>query len=109
MSNDEMNRTMEFLVEQQAQFAADIQVLTERQVAFQAEQELLHRDVRTLHEDVVVLRETATTAIEIATRTADAVTTMAEAQAETQRQLTHLARLFEAHIRDGHEHDTPAS
>ncbi len=109
MSDDEMNRKMEFIVEQQAQFTADIQVLKERQVAFQAEQELLHRDVRTLHEDVTVLRETASTAIEIASRTADAVTTMATAQAETQRQLTRLARLFEAHIRDGHQHDTPTS
>ena len=123
MSDDEMNRKMEFIVEQQAQFTADIHVLKERQVAFQAEQELLHRDVQTLHEgvatlhgdvatlhgDVAVLRETASTAIEISTRTADAVTTMATAQAETQRQLTLLARLFEAHVRDGHQHDIPTS
>ncbi len=33
MSNEEMNRKMEFIVEQQAQFAADIEVMREIQAA----------------------------------------------------------------------------
>jgi hypothetical protein len=106
MSNDEMNRKMEFIVEQQAQFAADIQVLKERQIAFQAEQEHLHRDVRTFHDgvavSVTVLREMAATAVETATRAAESVTTLAAAQAKTDRQLHRLARLLASHVGDAH-------
>jgi hypothetical protein len=41
-----MNRKMEFIVEQQAQFASDIQRLTERQECFQQEQEAFREDLR---------------------------------------------------------------
>ena len=92
MSNDELNRKMEFIVDQQAQFAVDIQVLKERQTAFQGELE--------------TLAAVANTALETATNTAEVVTTMAktvsEAQAETQRQIARVARLLEAHVREGH-------
>ena len=44
MTEDEMNRKMEFIVEQQAQFTADIQVLKERQEAFQTLCERLGQD-----------------------------------------------------------------
>jgi hypothetical protein len=95
MTDDEMNRKMEFIVEQQAQFAADIQILKERQTAFQGELE--------------TLATVASTALETSTRTAEIMTTMAQtmsdAQAKTQRQISRLARLLEAHVREGHPPD----
>lgn len=109
MSSDELKRTMAFIVEQQAQFSADIQVLKERQETFQKGQETFQQEQARTHEDVVLLRETANTALEIASRAAEAVTKLAEAQTKTDRQLRRLARLFEAHVRDAHQHDRPTS
>ena len=59
MSPEEFDRKIEFIVSSQAQFAADLQRLAERQEAFQAELE--------------VFKETASTALEIATRAAESV------------------------------------
>lgn len=99
MSNDELNRKMEFIVEQQAQFAADIQVLKERQERLQGQQERFQGQLE-------ALGTVANTALETSTRTAEIVTTLAttlsEAQAESQRQIGRLARLLEAHVREGH-------
>jgi hypothetical protein len=106
MTNEEWNRKVEFLVEWQAQFAADIQVLKERQDRFQIQLE--------------AQAATADTALELSTKVAEATTDLirthaeqakaqAKAQAKTDRQLDRLARLIEAHVRDGHRHDTPTS
>ncbi len=92
MTDDEMSRKMEFIVEQQAHFAADIQILKERQERFQGQLE--------------ALSSAADTALETSTRTAEVVTTLAtilsQAQAESQRQIARLARLLESHVREGH-------
>ena len=95
MTEDEMNRKMEFIVKQQAQFGADIQMLEERQERFQGQLETL---------SVV-----ANTALETSTKTSEVVTTLAttlsDAQLETQRQIARVAMLLESHIREGHPPD----
>ena len=99
MTDDEMNRKMEFIVEQQAQFGADIQMLEERQERFQGQLETL---------SVV-----ANTALETSTKTSEVVTTLAttlsDAQLETQRQIARVAMLLEAHVREGHPPDISPS
>ena len=116
MTNEELNRKMEFLVEWQARFSADLDALKERQEALQAEDERWRADFRA---DLMVQREMAETALEVATKAAEAVTALAEAQkktdrqmketdrrmAETDRRLDRLAALVEGHIRDGHRHE----
>jgi hypothetical protein len=94
MSNDELNRKIEFIVEQQAQFASDIQEL---------------KDV------VKVLSEVANTALESASKTSDISMTLIErykelaaAQTETQRTVDRLARAVLAHVGDGHGGHGPA-
>ena len=104
MTNDEMNRKMEFIVDQQAQFTVDIHALRERQERFQEKLELHHKDI-------VLLRETASTALELSSRTAEALTSLIESQARTdrqvhltQREVRRIARLVESHVRGGHKH-----
>ena len=99
MTEDEMNRKMEFLVEWQAQFAADMEILKERQAASDLKLDRL--------EDV------AGTALDAATRTAEVLARFIEEQAtahedvrrrfaETDRLITRVARIVEAHVREGH-------
>jgi hypothetical protein len=99
MSNDDLSRKMEFIVEWQAQFATDIQMLKERQDRFQGQLE--------------TLTAVANTALETSTKTAEVVTTVVEAlgaaQAETERQISRVARLLGAHVREGHPPDVATS
>jgi hypothetical protein len=95
VSDEELNRKMEFIVEQQAQFAADIQILNE--------------NVRALQENAKVLQEVATTALQsVSTTSATSMTLidrykeLADAQAETQRTVDRVARLIYHHASDGH-------
>ena len=112
MTEDEMNRKMEFLIEWQAQFAADIEHLKERQDRFDRQLE--------------TLTSVANSAIDTSTRTAEVVVKLIEAQdkaqtearaqyrktqlqiGKTQRQIARVARLLEAHIRKGHPPDASA-
>jgi 16S rRNA G527 N7-methylase RsmG len=126
MTEDEFNRRMEFLVAWQAQFAADIQVLKERQEALEAEAERSRADI-------LVQRAVAETALETVNKAAEVVTALVEAQArtdrqmkatdrrmaetdrrmaetdrrmaETDRRIDRLAALIEGHVRDGHRHE----
>jgi chromosome segregation ATPase len=116
VSNDELNRKMEFIVEQQAQFASDIQRLTERQERFQEhlerveqrqerfqqEQEGFREDLRLLAAAVASTRETAATTSDIAMTLIDRYQELAAAQTETQRTVDRLARAVLAHVGDGH-------
>ena len=52
MSNEEMNKKMEFIVEQQAQFAADIEIMREVQAA---DAKLLKEQDRKLSDAVIAV------------------------------------------------------
>jgi chromosome segregation ATPase len=115
MSNDELNRKMEFIVEQQAQFASDIQRLTERQERFQEDLERLTGRVDGLAGNVEALtaavestRETAQTAVEVSMTLVERYQELAAAQTETQRTVDRLAHAVLAHVADGHGGRGPA-
>jgi hypothetical protein len=95
VSNDEMNRKMEFIVEQQAQFASDIQRLTERQERFQSTLEALTAAVEST-------RETVRTTVEVSMTLIARYQELAAAQTETQRTMDRLARALLQHVGDGH-------
>ena len=54
MSEEELNRKMEFIVEQQAQFTADIQAMRE---VHAADTQLLKEDTKLLKEETKLLKE----------------------------------------------------
>jgi chromosome segregation ATPase len=86
MNNHEFERKMNFIVEQQAQFASDIQKLQESQA--RTEQAMAHTDQ--------VVAQTA----ETVGRTAEAVGRTAEVVAETADVVTRLARATHAGFTD---------
>jgi chromosome segregation ATPase len=123
MTNEELNRKMEFLVEWQARFSADMDALKERQEAYERLREQQREQDR---QDLLIQREMAETALETVTKVAEVVTALAATQdrtdrqikalagrqdetdrqmKETDRRLDRLAALVEGHIRDGHRHD----
>ena len=123
MTNEELNRKMEFLVEWQARFSADMDALKERQEAYERLREQQREQDR---QDLLIQREMAETALETVTKVAEVVTALAATQdrtdrqikalagrqdetdrqmKETDRRLDRLAALVEGHIRDGHRHE----
>jgi chromosome segregation ATPase len=108
MSQDELNRKMEFIVEQQAQFASDIQRLTERQERFQGDLEQLTGKVDALTAAVESTRETTAKTADIAMTLIERYQELAAAQTETQRTVDRLARAVLVHVGDGHGGHGPA-
>ena len=78
MSQDELNRKMEFIVEQQAQFASDIQRLTERQERFQEHLERVERRQDQFQEQLELLMAGLETTRETAQATAQITMTLVE-------------------------------
>jgi hypothetical protein len=101
MTDDELNRKIDFIVEQQAHFASDIQRLTERQERFQ-------QTIEALTAAVASTRESAATAVEVSMTLIDRYQELAAAQTETQRTVDRLARAVLAHVGEGHGGHGPA-
>jgi hypothetical protein len=102
MSNEEMNKKMEFIVEQQAQFAADIQVMREVQAQ---DAKLLKEQDRKLSDAVVTVVGLigSLTQAQISTDgrinvLADSFNRLAQAQARTEESLKILINVVERHI-----------
>jgi predicted nucleic acid-binding Zn-ribbon protein len=102
MTDDELNRKIDFIVEQQAQFTSDIQRLTDRQERFQGDLERLTGTVDALTAAVESTRETAATAVEVSMTLIERYQELASAQTETQRTMDRLARAMLQHVSDGH-------
>ena len=81
MSDEELNRKIEFIVEQQAQFAADIQVMRE---VHAADTELLKEQHRNLSEAV-------TTVVGLVGGLAQSQADLAAAQTRTDSQVAEVA------------------
>jgi peptidoglycan hydrolase CwlO-like protein len=77
MTNEEMQRAVEFILNQQAQFAADIQKLQESQQQLQESQQQLQESQQKLHESQQQLHESQLK--------------LNESQAETNQLLSRLA------------------
>ena len=106
MSNEEMNKKMEFIVEQQTQFAADIQVMREVQAA---DAKLLKDQYRKLSDAVVALvgffgnLTQAQTGTEerinlLAQRTEERINQLTEAQTRTEDRLNAFINVVERYI-----------
>ena len=87
MSNEEMNKKMEFIVEQQAKFAADIEILREIQAA----------DARRLGDGLLSMIDIVGHLTRTQIRTEETVNTLAQAQAHTEERLTILINIVERH------------
>ena len=120
MTEDEFSRRMEFIVAWQARFDADIEALKQRQERFQVQLEAASARQDRFDGQLQVLTAVANSAIDTSTRAAEVVTMLAEAQvefqrrvadqfAETDRHITRVARLLEAHVREGHPRDAEPS
>lgn len=102
MSNEEMNKKMEFIVEQQAKFAADIEIMREIQAA----------DARRLGDGLLSMidivgqltrsqirtEQTVNTLAQDVSKLTQDVSTLAQAQAHTEERLTILINIVEQHM-----------
>ena len=80
MSEEELNKKMEFIVEQQAQFAADIQAAREVQAA----------DAKLLKDGLIGLVDIVGHLARTQMRSEEAVESLAVAQAQTDENIKHL-------------------
>lgn len=88
MSEEELNRKMEFIVEQQAQFAADIQIMREVQAA---DTERLREETKVLKEQYRSLSEAVTTVVGLVGGLARGQADLVVAQTRTDEKLAELA------------------
>ena len=105
MTNDEIQKRMEFIIEQQAQFAADIQLLRETQAA----------DSKLLKEKHNSLTEALTTVVGMigklsaaqertdaqVAELADRMITLTDAQVSTDERLNMIIGMVERYFSDG--------
>ena len=102
MSNEEMNKKMEFIVDQQAKFAADIEILREIQAA---DARRLGGGLLSMMDIVGQLTRTQIRTEETVNALAQEVSTVAQdvskltqAQAQTEERLTILINIVERHM-----------
>lgn len=102
MSNEEMNKKMEFIIEQQAQFAADIEVMREIQAA---DAKLLKEQDRKLSDAVVGLVGLVGNLTQAQTSSdgrikvlADSFNRLMQAQARTEESLHILINVVEKQL-----------
>ena len=95
MSNEEMNKKMEFIVEQQAKFAADIEILREIQAA---DARRLGGGLLSMMDIVGQLTRTQIRTEETVNTLAQGVSKLTQAQAQTEERLTILINIVERHM-----------
>lgn len=95
MSEEELNRKMEFIVEQQAQFAADIQVMREIHAA---DTKLLKEDTALLKEETKLLKEQSRNLSDAVVTVVGLVGNLAAAQARTDEKLAEVAERLNVFI-----------
>ena len=105
MSNEEMNKKMEFIVEQQAKFAGEIEIMREVQAEGETRLLELSRAVITVVGLVGQLTETQTrtddrinSLAESQTRTDENIKILIEAQSRTDERLNLFINVVERHI-----------
>ncbi len=102
MNNEEMNKRMEFIVEQQAQFAADIEVMREIQAAderrLKEEMKLLKEQDRKLSDAVITVVGMVGNLTQAQTRSDESIKLLTEAQVRTEERLNIFIGVVERHI-----------
>jgi hypothetical protein len=112
MSNDEMDKKMEFIVEQQAQFAADIEVMREIQKAdtklLKEETKLLKEQYRNLSDAVMTVVGLVGTMAQTQLRTEEHLNILAAAQTRTEDRLSVFINFVERYISGNGGLENPA-
>ena len=90
-----MNRKMEFIVEQQAQFAADIEVMREIQ---STDAKLLKAETKLLKAETKLLKEQYRNLSDAVTTVVDLVGSLAQAQTRTDERLNIFIDVVERYI-----------
>jgi hypothetical protein len=107
MTNEEIGQRIEFIIEQQAQFASDIQVLRELQAA---DTKLLKEQYRNLSDAVVAVVGMVGRLAEAQARTDQKVLELTDAQARTDERLNIFINVVEKYIsRNGKNGSADAS
>jgi hypothetical protein len=95
MTNDELDRKMEFIIEQQAQFSADIEVMREVHAAdtrlFKEETKLHKEETKLVKEQIHNLNEAAHSLNAAVTAVVGMVGKLSEAQERTNATMSELA------------------
>jgi len=105
MSNEEMNKRIEFIVEQQAQFAADIQVMREVQAQ---DAKLLKKQDRKLSDAVLAVVGMIGNLVQSQTRTDESIKLLIEAQARTEQRLNIFVNIVERYFSGNGGSESPA-
>ncbi|HXG66555.1 MAG TPA: hypothetical protein VNO70_15755 [Blastocatellia bacterium] len=107
MSQDPIERRMEFIIEQQAQFAADMMGLKEQQQRQAAHMDRLSRaveqltaDVATLHTSMVDMRDAVLSLTHIVEAHGNQIAALSTVGKETDARLNALITVVERHIGD---------
>ena len=107
MTNEEIGQRIEFIIEQQAQFASDIQLLRELQAA---DTKLLKEQYRNLSDAVVAVVGMVGRLAEAQARTDQKVSELTDAQAGTDQRLNIFLNVVEKYIsRNGKNDSADAS
>ena len=102
MSDAEMNKKMEFIVEQQAKFASEIEIMRE---VHAAESKLVHEQYHRLSDGLIGVIDIVGQLAQSQIRTEGSVNSLAadiklltETQSRTDERLNNLISVFERHI-----------
>jgi hypothetical protein len=102
MSNEEINKKMEFIVEHQAKFAAEIEIMREVQAAdaklFREEMQLLKEQTRDTSAAIVTIVGIVGSLTESQRSLVAAQKSLAEAQARTEERLNIFINVVERYI-----------
>lgn len=105
MGNEEMNKKMEFIVEQQAQFAADIQVMREVQAQ---DVKLLKEQDRRLSDAVLAVVGMIGNLTQSQTKTDETIKLLTKAQKRTEERLNTFITVVERYISGNGRTESPA-
>ena len=105
MRNEEMNKMMEFIVEQQAQFAADIQVMREVQAQ---DVKLLKEQDRRLSDAVLAVVGMIGNLTQSQTKTDETIKLLTEAQKRTEERLNAFITVVERYLSGNGRTESPA-
>ena len=95
MSDEEMNKKMEFIVEQQAKFAAEIEIMREVQAT---DTRLLKEQGRKLSDALITVVGIVGNLTEAQTRTDESIKRLSEAQTRTEERLNIFINVVERYI-----------
>ena len=105
MSNEEMDKRMEFIVERQARFTADIQVMREVQAQ---DVKLLKEQDRRLADAVLTVVGMIGNLTQSQTKTDETIKLLTEAQKRTEERLNAFITVVERYITGNGRTESPA-